>query len=132
MFTQFPRVLSLIPSSFATMATGRDVSITIFTASSLNSGEKLLFLGRVKIIHLSRHILMDGCPESSGHLKASIAEVAAVQLDAQIRALRLHRSVLAVVVKRAADKEEMTLMNKLARMSVAERKQMIDDFLAEV
>src|SRR5487761_355314 len=106
MFTQFPRVLSLIPSSFATMATGRDVSITIFTASSLNSGEKLLFLGRVKIIHLSRHILMDGCPESSGHLKASIAE-------------------------RAADKEEMTLMNKLARMSVAERKQMIDDFLAE-
>jgi hypothetical protein len=53
-------------------------------------------------------------------------------LDAQIRALRLHRAVLAVVVKRAAGKEEMTLMNKLARMSVAERRQMIDDFLAEV
>jgi DNA-binding transcriptional MerR regulator len=67
--------------------------------------------------------------------QVSIAEVAAVHLDAldaQIRALRLHRSVLAVVVKRAADKEEMTLMNKLARMSVAERRQMIDDFLAEV
>src|SRR5216683_1978317 len=70
MFTQLPRVLSFIPSSFATTATGRDVSITIFTASSLNSGEKLLFFGRVKIIHLPRHILMDGCPESSGHLKA--------------------------------------------------------------
>ena len=53
-------------------------------------------------------------------------------LDAQIRALRLHRAVLTVVVKRAADKEEMTLMNKLARMSVAERRQMIDDFLADV
>ena len=67
--------------------------------------------------------------------QVSIAEVAAVHLealDAQIRALRLHRAVLAVVVKRAADKEEMTLMNKLARMSVAERRQMIDDFLAEV
>jgi DNA-binding transcriptional MerR regulator len=67
--------------------------------------------------------------------QASIAEVAAVHLealDAQIRALRLHRSVLAVVVKRAAGKEEMTLMSKLARMSVAERRQMIDDFLAEV
>ena len=67
--------------------------------------------------------------------QASIAEVAAVHLealDAQIRALRLHRAVLTAVVKRAADKEEMTLMNKLARMSVAERRQMIDDFLADV
>jgi hypothetical protein len=67
--------------------------------------------------------------------QVSIAEVAAVHLealDAQIRALRLHRAVLAVVVKRAAGKEEMTLMNKLARMSVAERRQMIDDFLADV
>jgi DNA-binding transcriptional MerR regulator len=67
--------------------------------------------------------------------QVSVAEVAAVHLealDAQIRALRLHRAVLAVVVKRAAGKEEMTLMNKLARMSVAERRQMIDDFLADV
>lgn len=67
--------------------------------------------------------------------QASIAEVAAVHLDAldaQIRALRLHRSVLAVVVKRAAGNEEMPMMNKLARMSVAERRQMIDDFMAEV
>jgi DNA-binding transcriptional MerR regulator len=67
--------------------------------------------------------------------QASIAEVAAVHLealDAQIRALRLHRAVLTVVVKRAAGNEEMTMMNKLARMSVAERRRMIDDFLAEV
>src|SRR6266516_2062750 len=45
--TQLPSVPSLIPSSFATLAIGRDVSITIFTASSLNSGEKLFF-GRGK------------------------------------------------------------------------------------
>src|SRR5436305_37707 len=32
-----------MPSSFATQAIGRDVSITIFTASSRNSGEKLFF-----------------------------------------------------------------------------------------
>jgi DNA-binding transcriptional MerR regulator len=67
--------------------------------------------------------------------QASIAEVAAVHLealDAQIRVLRLHRAVLAVAVKRAAGNEEMTMMNKLARMSVAERRRMIDDFLAEV
>src|SRR5258707_15285819 len=43
MLTQLPSVPSLIPSSFATLAIGRDVSITIFTASSLNSGEKLFF-----------------------------------------------------------------------------------------
>src|SRR5580698_9677000 len=43
MLTQLPRVPSLIPSSFATRAIGRDVSITIFTASSRNSGEKLFF-----------------------------------------------------------------------------------------
>src|SRR6266436_3064886 len=47
MLTQLPSVPSLIPSSFATLAIGRDVSITIFTASSLNSGEKLFF-GRDK------------------------------------------------------------------------------------
>src|SRR5947199_10840717 len=41
--TQLPRVPSLIPSSFATRAIGRDDSITIFTASSRNSGEKLFF-----------------------------------------------------------------------------------------
>src|SRR5258708_9860407 len=43
MLTQLPSVPSLIPSSFATRAIGRDVSIAIFTASSLNSGEKLFF-----------------------------------------------------------------------------------------
>src|SRR5438552_12155343 len=43
MLTQLPRVPSLIPSSFATRAIGREVSITIFTASSLNSDEKLFF-----------------------------------------------------------------------------------------
>jgi hypothetical protein len=65
--------------------------------------------------------------------QASIAEVAAVHLkalDAQIRALRLHRAVLTVVAKRAAGNEEMTMMNKLARLSAAERRQIIEDFTA--
>src|SRR5512132_1220126 len=66
--TQLPRVPSLIPSSFATLAIGRDVSITIFTASSLNSGEKL-FLGRDNYFTFpdSPSYWMD-CPEGSGHL----------------------------------------------------------------
>src|SRR6266513_1281919 len=66
--TQLPRVPSLIPSSFATLAVGRDVSITIFTASSLNSGEKL-FLGRGNYFTFpdGPSYWMD-CPEGSGHL----------------------------------------------------------------
>ena len=67
--------------------------------------------------------------------QVSIAEVAAVHrdaLDAQIRVLQLRRAALAIVVKRAASDEERTMMNKLAHMSAAERRQMIDDFLAEV
>ena len=67
--------------------------------------------------------------------EASIAEVAAAHrdaLDAQIRVLQLHRAALAVVVKRAAGDEERAMMNKLAEMPAAERRQLIDDFLAEV
>jgi DNA-binding transcriptional MerR regulator len=67
--------------------------------------------------------------------QVTVAEVAAVHLealDAQIRALRLQRAVVAAVAKRAADSEEMTMVNKLARLSVAERRQIIDDFTADV
>jgi DNA-binding transcriptional MerR regulator len=67
--------------------------------------------------------------------KAALAEVAAMHveaLDVRIRTLRLRRAVLAMVARRAADNEEMTLMNKLARLSAAERTALIDDFVAEV
>jgi DNA-binding transcriptional MerR regulator len=67
--------------------------------------------------------------------QAVVAEVAAVHLealDAQIRTLRLRRGVLAAVIKRAADGKEMAMMNALARLSAAERRQIIDDFTDEV
>lgn len=67
--------------------------------------------------------------------QASIAEVAAAHrdaLDAQIRVLQLHRAAMAVVVKRSAGDAERAMMNKLAEMPAAERRQMIEDFLAEV
>src|SRR5260221_7913398 len=65
---QLPSVPSLIPSSFATRAIGRDVSITIFTASSLNSGEKLFFgRGNYFTFPDGPSYWMD-CPEGSGHL----------------------------------------------------------------
>jgi DNA-binding transcriptional MerR regulator len=67
--------------------------------------------------------------------EATIAEVAAmhvVALDAQIRTLRLCRAVLSTVAKRGSNTEEMALLNKLARLSAQERKQIIDVFLDEV
>jgi len=67
--------------------------------------------------------------------QASIAEVAAAHrdaLDAQIRVLQLHRAAMAVVVKHAASDDERTMVDELARMSPPERRQMIEDFLAEV
>jgi DNA-binding transcriptional MerR regulator len=67
--------------------------------------------------------------------KVTAAEVAAIHLealDAEIRTLRLRRAVVAAVVKRAADGQELSMINKLARLSAAERRQIIDDFTEEV
>lgn len=67
--------------------------------------------------------------------EATVADVAAAHvaaLDAQIRSLRLARAVLSAVARRGPGNEEMTLVNKLARLSAAERRQIIEDFIAEV
>lgn len=63
----------------------------------------------------------------------TIGEVAAAHaaaLQVQIRALRLHQAVLRVVASReAAALEEVQLMHKLAQLSAAERRQLINDFI---
>ncbi|QXE39010.1 MerR family transcriptional regulator [Streptomyces sp. GMY02] len=61
-----------------------------------------------------------------------LPEVAAAQvedLDMQIRVLRLRRAVLTAVAKRRATPEETALMHKLATLSEAERRRLVDDFL---
>ncbi len=66
--------------------------------------------------------------------ETTVAEVAATHvaaLDAQMRALKVTRAVLSTVARRGSTAEEMTLMNKLARLSAAERKRIIDDFMEE-
>ncbi|WP_406332978.1 MerR family transcriptional regulator [Streptomyces sp. NBC_00203] len=66
--------------------------------------------------------------------ETTVAEVAATHvaaLDAQIRSLQVTRAVLSTVARRGSTAEEMTLMNKLARLSAAERKQIADDFMEE-
>ncbi|WP_181798361.1 MerR family transcriptional regulator [Streptomyces sp. WELS2] len=64
----------------------------------------------------------------------TVAEVAATHvaaLDARIRALKVTRAVLSTVARRGTDAEEMTLVNKLARLSAAERQRIMEEFVAE-
>src|SRR4029450_13280536 len=64
--------------------------------------------------------------------EVSIAEVAAVHaeaLDVQIRTLRLGRAVLRAVAKQRSSPEEMRLMHKLAKLSDAERRRIIHQFI---
>ncbi|MFF0224728.1 MerR family transcriptional regulator [Streptomyces sp. NPDC004629] len=64
----------------------------------------------------------------------TVAEVAAAHvaaLDAQIRSLKATRAVLSTVARRGSTAEEMTLMNKLARLSAAERQRIVDEFVEE-
>ncbi|MFJ2392306.1 MerR family transcriptional regulator [Streptomyces sp. NPDC087843] len=66
--------------------------------------------------------------------EAAVAQVAAAHvaaLDAQIRSLRVTRAVLSTVARRGSTAEEMTLMNKLARLSAAERRRIMEEFVEE-
>jgi DNA-binding transcriptional MerR regulator len=59
-----------------------------------------------------------------------VARTHVAALDAQIRTLRLQRAVLRTMARRGTSMEEITLMNKLARLSAEERQRIIDDFVA--
>ncbi|GAA2776143.1 MerR family transcriptional regulator [Streptomyces showdoensis] len=64
--------------------------------------------------------------------EVTLSEVAATHaeaLDVQIRVLRLRRAVLTAVARRGSTPEETNLMHKLAQLSEAERRRLIDDFL---
>ncbi|MGW4561822.1 helix-turn-helix domain-containing protein [Streptomyces sp. NPDC004561] len=65
----------------------------------------------------------------------TVAQVAATHvaaLDAQIRSLKVTRAVLSTVARRGSTAEETTLMNRLARLSAAERQRIVDDFVEEI
>jgi DNA-binding transcriptional MerR regulator len=65
----------------------------------------------------------------------SVPEVAAAHaeaLEVQIRTLRLRRAVLRAVAKRGSSPQEMELMHKLAKLSDAERRRIIHQFIDEV
>ncbi|MGN9762836.1 helix-turn-helix domain-containing protein [Streptomyces sp. SD31] len=63
---------------------------------------------------------------------ASVAATHVAALDAQIRSLKATRAVLSTVARRGSTAEEMTLMNKLARLSAAERRRILEEFVDEM
>ncbi|MEU6183910.1 MerR family transcriptional regulator [Streptomyces coeruleorubidus] len=67
--------------------------------------------------------------------ETTVARVAAahvVALDAQIRSLKVTRAVPSTVAKRGSDAEETTIMNRLARLSAAERRRILEEFVDEI
>ncbi|MEV8430006.1 MerR family transcriptional regulator [Streptomyces sp. HUAS 31] len=63
---------------------------------------------------------------------ASVAATHVAALDAQIRSLKVTRAVLSTVARRGSTAEEMTLMNRLARLSAAERRRVLEEFVDEM
>ncbi|QOV35414.1 MerR family transcriptional regulator [Streptomyces ferrugineus] len=63
---------------------------------------------------------------------ASVAAAHVAALDAQIRSLKVTRAVLSTVARRGSTAEEMTLMNRLARLSAAERRRILEEFVDEM
>lgn len=59
-----------------------------------------------------------------------VATTHVAALDARIRALRLQRSVLRVVIRRGATPEETQTMQKLLQVSAAERRRLVDEFVS--
>ncbi|MBB6171562.1 DNA-binding transcriptional MerR regulator [Nocardiopsis mwathae] len=58
----------------------------------------------------------------------AVAAAHADALDAQIRVLRVRRAVLRTVAHRTPEEREITLMNRLARLSAEERQRIIDGY----
>jgi DNA-binding transcriptional MerR regulator len=93
-------------------------------------------VARVELVRTLRELgfgLDDVCRVLSGRTTvAGVADAHVAALDAQIRSLKVSRAVLSTVAKRNSTVEETALMNRLARLSAAERKQIIDEFKEEV
>ncbi|MCS7480741.1 MerR family transcriptional regulator [Umezawaea endophytica] len=89
-------------------------------------------LNRLKLLRTLRDLGVD-LPTAQRVLEdeVGITEVARIHadaIDAQIRTLRLRRSVLRAVAKGG----EMELVNELARLSDEERQRILDDFFEDV
>lgn len=93
-------------------------------------------VARVELARTLRELgfgLDDVCRVLDGRITvAEIAGTHVAAIDAQIRSLRVSRTVLSMVSKSGSTTEETALMNSLARLSTAERLRIVDDFKDEV
>ncbi len=93
-------------------------------------------LARLELVRTLRELGVDlATTRRVLHRELTLAEVAAAHaaaLEAQIRVLRLRRSVLGAVARRQSNPEEIKLMHKLARLSAQERRRIVDGFLDHV
>ncbi|MFF4401618.1 MerR family transcriptional regulator [Streptomyces sp. NPDC001480] len=104
-----------------------------------SGGYRLYDAGSVARLELIRTLRELGL--GLGHVRrvlageTTVAEVAAAHvtaLDAQIRSLKATRAVLSTVARRGSSAEETALMNRLARLSAAERRRIMEEFVAEM
>jgi DNA-binding transcriptional MerR regulator len=97
----------------------------------LYGSEALVRLGLVRTLR-ELGVGLPAIRKVLGH-QITISEVAArhaAALEVQIRALRLHQAVLMAVASRGtATAEEIQLMHKLAQLSAAERRRLINEFI---
>ncbi|MEU0480952.1 MerR family transcriptional regulator [Streptosporangium sp. NPDC006013] len=63
---------------------------------------------------------------------SEVADLHVKALDAEIRTLKIRRSVLRILANRDSFTKEIALINALARLSARERQQIIDDFVDRV
>ena len=93
-------------------------------------------LARLRLVRTLRDLGLDlATIRKVLNRELTLSEVAtehAQALDVQIRILRLRRAVLTAVANRGATAEEMTMMHRLATLTEAERRRLVDDFLEAV
>ncbi|EPH40792.1 MerR family transcriptional regulator [Streptomyces aurantiacus] len=93
-------------------------------------------VARLELVRTLRDLGLDlGTIRGVVERELSLAEVSAAHaeaLDVQIRALRLRRAVLTVAARRGSTPEELDLVHRLAKLSEAERRRLVDDFLGAV
>jgi DNA-binding transcriptional MerR regulator len=90
-------------------------------------------VARLELVRTLRELGLDlGTVQRILARQSTLAEVAQAHvraLDTEIRALQVRRAVLRSIARRNSTTEEMSVMNKLARLSAQERQRMIDDFV---
>ncbi|MFD0555889.1 DNA-binding transcriptional MerR regulator [Stackebrandtia endophytica] len=92
-------------------------------------------VARLDLVKTLRELGMD-LPTVRAVLReqVTLADVAATHvtaLDTEIKTLKLHRAVLASVAHRESTSEEMRIMHELAKLSAAQRQDLINEFVNE-